>query len=176
MLAARYELVWLGDGRNFQDGPGAALAAELPARGFERLGFELSAYYRRPVEVSTDGVGARLQAISLRAAATAQLWRGQRSGIRLGFGLGADLVHVKPFAEAGSDVALAQSAWLKLALGRVHVCYARQLTSFMDLELALGLDLDLKDTRYVVQRAGVEQVVLEPWAFRPFISLGARVP
>lgn len=170
LLSPRYELSWLGDGAHFQDGPGAALQGDFP------LGFEVSAYYRRPLEVANAGVGARLQTVSVRALVMLQAWRRPQSGIRLGLGIGADLVRVSPFTEAGSEVKLAPSSWRKLLLARAQANYARQLTKFMDLELTLGLDLDLSDTRYVVRGAGGERSVLEPSSVRPFVSLGARVP
>lgn len=170
LFSPRYELGWLGDGAHFQHGPGAAFQAALP------LGFEVAAYYRRPLKVVSHGVGVRLQTISVRALAMLSAWRDQRSGVRLGAGLGADLVRVSPFAATGADVTLAPSSWRRLAALRVQASYAREVASFMDLELGLGADLDLSDTSYVVQRAGGASSVLEPSRVRPFIALGARVP
>jgi hypothetical protein len=170
LFSPRYELGFMGDDAHFQDGPGAALQAAFP------LGFELAGYYRRPLQVSRAGVGARLQTISFRALPVLDVWRGARSGVRLGLGLGADLVRVSSFATPGTDVRLAPSRWRKLALARLQGNYARRLTSFMDLELGLGADLDLSDTRYVVQQAGGASSVLVPWRVRPFVALGARVP
>jgi hypothetical protein len=170
LFSPRYELGWLGDRAHVQDGPGAAFQAAFP------FGFELAGYYRRPLEVSSAGVGARLQTVSLRALAMLDVWRGPRSGVRLGGGIGADLVRVSAFAEPGTDVRLAPSSWRKLALARLQANYAHRLASFFDLELGLGADVDLSDTRYVVQRAGGSSSVLEPWRVRPFIAVGARVP
>jgi hypothetical protein len=170
LFCPRYELGWMGDGAPLQDGPGAALQAAFP------LGFELAGYYRRPLKVSSTGVGARLQTLSFRALAMLDAWRGPRSGVRLGVGIGADLVRVSAFADAGTDVSLAPSSWRRLALARLQANYAHRLASFMDLELGLGLDLDLSDTRYVVERAGGASSVLAPWLVRPFMSFGARVP
>lgn len=170
LFSPRYELGWLGDGANFQDGPGAALQGAFP------FGFELAGYYRRPLEVSSGRVGARLQTISFRALAALDAWRGAHSGVRLGLGLGADLVRVSAFAEPGTDVRLAPSRWRKLLLARFQGNYARRLASFMDLELGLGADVDLSDTRYVVQQAGGASGVLVPWRVRPFVAIGARVP
>jgi hypothetical protein len=168
LFTPRYELGWLGDGLHFQDGPGAAFQAVFP------VGFELSAYYRRPLAVSSDGVGARLQTISVRALAVVDAWRDRQSGLRLGAGVGADFVRVSPFAETKVDVTLAPSRWRKLAVARVQASYAHELAAFMDLELGLGLDLDLSDTSYVVQ--GAASSVLEPSPVRPFVAVGARVP
>jgi hypothetical protein len=103
-------------------------------------------------------------------------WRGARSGVRLGLGLGADLVRVSAFADPGTDVRLAPSRWRKLALARFQGNYARRLASFMDLELGVGADVDLSDTRYVVQRSDSVTSVLVPWRVRPFVAIGARVP
>jgi hypothetical protein len=170
LFSPRYELCLMGDGPHFQDGPGAALQAAFP------LGFELAGYYRRPLEVSSAGVGARLQTISFRGLAVLDAWRGARSGLRLGLGLGADWVRVSAFANPGTDVRLAPSRWRKLALARLQGNYARRVASFMDLELGLGADLDLSDTRYVVQRADGASSVFAPWRLRPFVAVGARVP
>lgn len=170
LFGPRYELVWLGDRARFEDGPGAVLQAWSP------FGLELAAFYRRPLKVAGEQIGVRLQTLSLRALLTIQARLRQRDGIRLGAGLGADLVRVSPFTTPGHDVQLAESAWRKLAIARLQASYARRVTSFMALELTLGCDLDLSDTRYVFRSGSGELDVLEPWPVRPLLSLGATVP
>jgi len=166
----RYELLWLGDSARFEDGPGAVFALALP------VGVELSAYYRRPLQVEDTPAGVRLQTFSMRALVTLQAWRSERSGIRLGAGAGADFVRVSPLGEAGQTVELSEATWLKLALGRLQASYARRAFGFMELELTAGADLDVNDTRYVFEQGSGERSVLDPWPVRPFVSLGATVP
>jgi hypothetical protein len=166
----RYELSWLGDGARFEDGPGAVFAIALP------VGFELSAYYRRPLNVEDAPVGARLQTLSARALVTLQAWQSERAGIRLGAGAGADFVHVSPLGEPEGNVELSDGAWLKLAMARLQASYARRAFSFLALELTAGVDLDVNDTRYVFQQGSEELRVLDPFPVRPFFSLGATVP
>jgi hypothetical protein len=166
----RYELSWLGDGAHFEDGPGAVFAVVLP------VGFELSASYRRPLNVDAAPVGVRLHTISTRALVTMQAWRSARAGIRLGAGAGADFVRVSPLGDPGRNVELSDATWLKLALARLQGSYARRAFSFMELELTAGVDVDANDTRYVFQRGAEEHSVLDPWPVRPFVSLGATVP
>jgi hypothetical protein len=166
----RYELSWLGDGAHFEDGPGAVFAVNLP------VGFELSAYYRRPLKVEDTPVGVRLQTLSVRALATLQAWRGEQAGIRVGAGAGADFVRVSPLGEPAPNVELSAGTWRTLALARLQVSYARRAFGFMDLELTAGMDLDANDTRYVFQGSSDELEVLDPWPVRPFVSLGATVP
>jgi hypothetical protein len=165
----RYELSWLGEGR-FEDGPGAVFQSALP------VGLELSAYYRRPLKVEGEPVGVRLQTLSLRGLLTIQVWSAQQSGIRLGAGGGADLVHVSAVAEPDRSAQLSSASWRKLALARLQGSYARRVLSFMKVEFSLGLDLDFNGTRYVFQRASGELRVLDPLPVRPFLSLGATVP
>ena len=165
----RYELSWLGDGARFEDGPGAVFAVALP------VGCELSAYYRRPLKVEETPVGVRLQTLSARALVTIQAWRGERAGIRLGAGVGADFVHVSPLGKP-ENVELSDDAWLKFSLARLQASYARRASSFMALELTAGVDLDANDTHYVFQQGSQELRVLDPWPVRPFFSLGATVP
>jgi hypothetical protein len=166
----RYELSWLGDGARFEDGPGAVFAIALP------IGFELSAYYRRPLHVEDTPVGVRLQTLSARALATMQVWRGERAGVRLGAGAGADFVHVSPLGEPERNLELADGTRLKFAVARLQASYARRAFSFLDFELTAGVDLDVNDTRYVFQQGSEELRVLDPWPVRPFLSLGATVP
>lgn len=166
----RYEFSWLGDGAHFEDGPGAVFALALP------VGFELCAYYRRPLNVDDTPVGVRLQTLSARALVTLQVWRGRRTGLRLGAGAGADFVRVSPHGEAGQDVEISGTAWRKLALGRLQASYAWRAFSFMELELTAGADLDVNGTRYVFERSSGETSVLDPSPLRPFVSLGATVP
>jgi hypothetical protein len=166
----RYELSWLGDGARFEDGPGAVFALALP------VGFELCAFYRRPLHVDATPVGVRLHTIAARALVTMQAWRGAGARIRLGAGAGADFVRVSPLGEPGQTVELSDPTWRKLALARLQVSYMRRAFSFMELELTAGVDVDVNDTRYVFQRGSEELRVLDPWPVRPFLSLGATVP
>jgi hypothetical protein len=169
----RYEAVWLGDASAFEDGPGAALGWLAPKA---RWGLELLALYRRPLTIEAAPVGARTQTLGFRLQATFDAWRGERSLLRLGAGAGADLVRVSPRASAGSEIELAQSGWLSLALGRVSLSYARELAGVLDVELTLGADIDPVGTRYVFASSSGERNVLEPWPVRPLVSLGATVP
>jgi hypothetical protein len=165
----RYELAWLGDGAHFEDGPGAVFALTLP------VGFELCAFYRRPLKVEGTPVGVRLETLSLRALVTLQAWRGEQSGIRLGAGAGADFVSVSPLGEP-EDAELAEETWLSLAVARLQIGYAWRAVSFLDVELTAGVDLDVNDTSYVFQQGSGELSVLDPWPVRPFVSLGAALP
>jgi hypothetical protein len=169
----RYEAVWLGDASAFEDGPGAVFGWIKPG---SRFGFELSGYYRRPLELSADPVGAQLQTLALRALVTFDAWRGLHSVLRLAAGPGTDLVRVSPQASPGTDIELAQSNWLKLAVGRVGFSYEHQLRSFVAVELNLGADIDPGQTRYIYRRRNGDVAVLEPWPVRPLLSLGATVP
>jgi hypothetical protein len=166
----RYELSWLGDGAHFEDGPGAVFAAGVP------IGFELSAYYRRPLSVEKKPVGVRLQTLSVRALASMQAWRSEHAGIRVGAGVGADFVRVSPLGEVSRNVELSDRTWLTLGVARLEAGYARRALGSMELELTAGVDLDANDTRYVFQRGSDELGVLDPWPVRPFVSLGATVP
>ena len=170
----RYELVWLGDGGHFQDGPGAVLGALLP--GSQHWGLELGGFFRRPMKVEANAVGARLQSLAFAALVSVDAWQGERARFRLAAGVEADFVRVSPFASADRDVELAKSRWLRLALGRVALTYALDLGNFMDVEVTLGAELDVNGTRYVVQREAGAADVLAPWPIRPLLSLGATVP
>jgi hypothetical protein len=169
-FAARYELSWLGDGPRFEDGPGAVFALDLP------IGFELCAFYRRPLNVEGTPVGVRLQTLSARALVTLQALRGERTSIRLGAGVGADVVRVSPLGEPGQAAELSPDTWLKLAVARLQASYAWRAFSSMQFELTAGFDLDVNGTRYVFQQGSRELRVLDPWPVRPFLSLGAAVP
>lgn len=166
----RYEVLWLGDGAHFQDGPGAVFEAALP------IGFELAGYYRRPLKVEDAPVGVRLQTLSVRGLGTLQLWRTERDGVRVGAGVGADFVRVSPLAEPGRDVEVSSATWLKLAVARLQASYARRAFDFMEVQVTLGLDLDASATRYVFQQRSGNRTVLEPAPVRPLLSLGATVP
>lgn len=170
----RYELVWLGDGGHFEDGPGAVLGALLP--GSQRIGLELGGFYRRPLQVESSPVGARLQSLALDALVSFDAWRGARARLRLAAGIQADFVRVSPFASTADDVRLAQTEWLTFGLGRVALTYAHDVASFMDVEVTLGAELAPGGTRFVFQRSSGSTDVLSPWPVRPLLSLGASVP
>lgn len=170
----RYELVWLGDGGHFEDGPGAVLGALFP--GFAGVGLELGGFYRRPLKVVARPVGARLHSLAFDALITFEARQGTRARWRLAAGVEADFVRMSPFAEEGQDVRLAESRWLKLALGRLALTYAHDIGSFMTVEATLGAELDPSGTRFVLQGRSGSTHVLSPWPVRPLLSLGATVP
>jgi hypothetical protein len=169
-FGARYELSWLSDGPRFEDGPGAVFALELP------VGFELCAFYRRPLNVKGTPVGVRLHTLSARALVTMQASRSERTSTRLGAGAGADIVRVSPLGEPGQNAELSEAAWLKLAVARLQASHAWRAFNSLQFELTAGVDVDVNDTRYVFQQGSSELRVLDPWPVRPFVSLGAAVP
>jgi len=170
----RYELVWLGDGGHFEDGPGAVLGALWP--GSKRVGLELAGFFRRPLKVTKSPVGARLQSLAFDALLTFETWQGAHAHLRVAAGVEADFVRVSPFASAAEDVQLAPTQWLKLGLGRVALTYAHDIGSLGDVEVTLGAQLDPSGTRFVFQRSSGSTDVLSPWPVRPLLSLGVTVP
>jgi len=165
-FGARYEARWLGDGARVEDGPGAVVALAT------RFGAELSAHYRRPLRVEKEPIGARFEAVSLRALVTVA----PREELRLGAGVGADLVRVTPIARAGDDVELSGAAWRRLATTRWQATYAYRAFRALEVQISAGADVDVSRTRYVLQRSEGDVTVLEPSPLRPFVSLGAAVP
>jgi len=163
---ARYEGRWWGDRVRFEDGPGVVLALTT------RLGAEASIYYRRPLRVKQDPVGARFESISLRALVTYELLE----GLRLGAGSGSDFVRVTPSAGAAGSFTLTEPASRRLLLGRVQLTYSHPVRSWLQLQLSAGADVDASGTRYVLERSAGEVTITEPSPLRPFISLGAMVP
>jgi hypothetical protein len=150
------------------------LGAQWP--GSQRFGLELGGFFRRPVKVEANPVGARLQSLAFDALISFDAWQGARARLRLAAGVEADFVRVSPFASAEREVELAKSRWLKLALGRLALTYARDVGNFMDVEVTVGAELDVNGTRYVVQREAGAVDVLAPWPIRPLLSVGATVP
>lgn len=169
-VGARYEARWLGEGARFEDGPGAVLQWTSP------LGAELSGYYRRPLRVLAEPVGARLQTLTLRALVTLEAWRAARSRLRLGAGLGADFVRVRAVPGGAENLELAGASWLALALGRLQASYGYQAWPFLELQVSAGADVDVSDTSYVFYRPSGDVTVLDPAPVRPFLSLGATLP
>jgi hypothetical protein len=165
-FGARYEVRWLGAGPRLEDGPGAVIAITAG------VGVELSGYYRRPIRVEREPVGARLETISLRALASFEPSR----QLRLGAGLGADFVHVRPLAQAGQGLDLEEAGVRRLALGRLQATYGYRVGRFVELEISAGADVDASGTRYVVQRGSGQASIFSPAPLRPFISLGAALP
>lgn len=164
-VGARYEARWLGDGARVEDGPGVFVALASP------FGVELGAYYRRPIGVEARPVGVRLQTLSLRGLATLAA-----GPVRLGAGLGADLVRVSPVAESTPGVELNGAHWRKLGLARLQASYGWRLFRPFELQVSAGLDWDLSDTRYVFLQSAGDATVLEPSPLRPFVALGASLP
>jgi hypothetical protein len=91
--------------------------------------------------------------------------------LRAGLAAGVDLVHIAPSAKNGGVLAdesrLATFAMLEAAVG-----VRARLSDHLELLASAAVEVELVDTRYVVQSVGGLAVVEDPWAIRPWLLLG----
>jgi hypothetical protein len=138
----------------------------------------LSGQYQLPYEVSGDQIGARFDAVALRAGL--QLMREVRgprlrAGVRAGAGL--DLVHVSP--QPGTmdrTAALAPAHWTTAVAATAGLRLGVALRRRMQIAIDLFADLFPTVVHYDLATPGVTSTVFSPWRVRPGIAVDVAIP
>jgi hypothetical protein len=152
-------------------GPGVLAGAE--ERGAMSYGGRFSLQYRTPVEVEGERLGARLQALSLRALGRGA-WTSGVFSASAAAGLGLDLTRVEPLA-VSSGATADNASWDAVPVARV-LAGAGVAAGALWIWPVVGLDVDLKEVRHVGERAGQKYTVFDVSRARPFVGLELVLP
>jgi hypothetical protein len=133
-----------------------------------RFGGWLLGGYQLPLEVERDGVGVRIDTGMLRLLGTAELPLGSWFALHLAVGAGVDVARVEPQRTGGAAVQLepVSTETSGVLLGQFAGRFV--LGGGLAVWLGVGVDIDPVPRRYVIDRAGTRETVLEPWLARPF--------
>lgn len=147
---------------------GPSLALGVLSRDRWGAGAGLSGQYRLPARVAHDDVGLRLSSGSLR------VWAGLHPGIttrvelRARVGGGVDLVRASVSATT-PGLRTRVAAVHPLPVVRASFGVGVTLTPGLQLALDAALEVDLVDTRFVLEAP--DRTVFDPWRARPGVTL-----
>jgi hypothetical protein len=175
--AARLWSMWLGyetmawaAGPVFVHGPCAASALTWGAVSTSPE-ISLALHYRVPVVADGPPVGVRLDTFAIRSTASLAIWRSSTLQLRFGATTGVEFVHVEPQFAGDERLQLDSSRMMLVPTSGAWSGFGWRVWAHVTLHLRLGVDVDMKDTRFVVHRADREQTVLDPWRWRPFLQV-----
>ncbi|MBK8716671.1 MAG: hypothetical protein KBB21_02045 [Nannocystaceae bacterium] len=147
---------------------GPRLALGVLSRDRWRAGAGLSGQYRLPARVAHDDVGLRLSSGSVRVWAGLHPGITPRVGLRARVGAGVDLVRASVSATT-PGVRTRVAAVHALPVVRASFGVGVSLTPGLQLALDAALEVDLVDTRFVLEAP--DRTVFDPWRARPGVTL-----
>jgi hypothetical protein len=159
-----YEAEVYGDA--LWQGPGLFAGAET--RNDVHWGGRVTLSYRTPIEVRGDRLGARLQAIVLRALGRVS-WSSSGFALAGAAGVGGDFTYVDPEGVA-DGVRPANARWDLVPAARA-LGAAGWISPSAGLWAFAGADADLIETRYVASRGGQDYTPLSIPRVRPFFGV-----
>jgi hypothetical protein len=149
-------------------GPGLFAGMHVPAPDPLGLGGRLTLQYRAPATVEGDQLGARIQAIALRAIAHAR-YQTEHLGAAGGVGLGADITSTDPTNLTG-NASPENARWdvvpVFRALGSGGLVFGS-----LGIWSVVGLDVDLVETNFTSVRGGQNQTAIDVALVRPFFGI-----
>ncbi len=139
-----------------------------------RPGLLLEAGYLVPTTVRHADAGARLEGLAVRGGFELRPAFGRWS-LRARLTVGLDLLRVEPRLFDASGLTVRPVQWTRLGMVETALGVGYRLHRRTSLFFGFGLDVDLADARYVVERSGAAETTFDPLRIRPFASLGLRV-
>lgn len=172
---AYYATTAYGAGLELASGPGAIF--EVHANhprwlgGKLELGATFSGEYRFPSTVDRGSAVVRFEGASINALASAAYTIVGPHQVLVGVGGGAELVHARGESPGLNNVRFVDGNLDPIPSGRVLARYA-WMTPTIRIFAGAGLDLPLRNPRYLLSRENEPVVLFEPWVVRPFLLLG----
>jgi hypothetical protein len=127
-----------------------------------------------PQRYQSAAIGARLQAVAVRAGAAVAVALGGRTALLVAAGLGPDLTRLEPEQGTAGGAMLTGARWTSALVGRAEVGLSVALRGHARLALSAFADADLRATHYDVMLAEQRTAVIAPYRVRPGLMLGAQ--
>jgi hypothetical protein len=158
-------------------GAGAAVSATA-WRGRGRPLVWLSGSYNAPFGEQTADVTVQTTVTSLRAGGSFAVVAAPAFGVDAGVGAGADVFHTVPSPPGVPAPTLTLGPTMDIVdpVVSARVSAGVRVAAGARLVVAVDLDYDLSQHRYVTAQASTHASVFEPWAARPSLLLGLCVP
>jgi hypothetical protein len=169
-FALRYGAVALGTQLGVAHGPGLELGLGMK-RQLLLLRSRVTLERDFPQSFTTSLIAAELTRVRWRVTADAGLALTGEQLLLVSFGLGQELLEVKPSAASGSSIAPAAAFRDRAPVVQAELRYEASLLARFRIAAALGADVSLVETHYDVARPAEREPLLRPWLIRPSASL-----
>ncbi|HJL15796.1 MAG TPA: hypothetical protein RMH99_09075 [Sandaracinaceae bacterium LLY-WYZ-13_1] len=161
----------------FADGPAvrhavSVLGSLLVGRRSPRLALTAGIDVWPSSDHEGAGLGLELSTVTLRAEAAVEVRVIEGTHVRVGGGLALDVTTAQTRRLAGSMVEVAESFTEAGPLVCLRLAVQQRLWEWISLSGGLLVDVDLLDTRYVVEGNERDDAVVDPWLVRPALWLG----
>ncbi|MBX3213377.1 MAG: hypothetical protein KF850_15175 [Labilithrix sp.] len=163
-----------GHGLELASGPGLMFELQRE-RGRFALGGTLMGEYRFPSEVDRGIVTVRFEGGAVHAMATGSYELAPRHHVLLGVGGGAELAQVRGSSNTLDNVRFVDGDADLVPTARVLARYAYTIAKpSLRVFAGLGMDVPLRNPRYLLSRGNDAVVLFEPWGARPLFLLGIQ--
>lgn len=154
-------------------GPALGLGLALPLRRALRFSSLLALHYQLPLAWDSPSVGARVAGVTARLSAGLEGDIARHVLLRGLLGVGADFLHLAPYAEPTDSSARAgEPLWSGSTIIAAMLTLEIAATSRTGLFIGAGCDANLKRPSYFVARDAQQTTVLSPWVFQPTATFG----
>ena len=169
-LAGGWELWAFSVPERITHGPNLRLDLEF-LDGPWRPGGGVSVAYHLPIVTSDQPIDVRIDTLAIRLRAQLARVLLPELHLRAGLGGGIDLVHLDPRSETATAEPTPQR-WTRVPVMGTSLGIRWLAIPSLAVEAALGLEVTLIDTRYVITIRDQKRLALDPWTFRPGATLG----
>ncbi len=156
-------------------GPGLVVDGRTPMVRRVELGGVVMGQLFLPSRAEARSATVRLTGFAVHALVEGTLALGARDALALGLGGGVQLERASAEGTPGAGVRFAEDVEVLVPSVRALVRY-RHAWPWAGTFVGVGLDVPLRNTRYVLSRETDRQVLFEPWAARPFALAGITFP
>lgn len=167
-----YAVSAYGHGLDLASGPGVMFELYAERRRFA-LGGTLTGEYRFPSVVDRGVANVRFEGGAVHAMVGGAYQLAPRHHVLLGLGAGAEVAHVKGSSDTLDNVRFVDANAELVPTARVLARYA-YATPMLRLFAGVGMDVPLRNPRYLLSRGGDAIVLFEPWGARPLVLLGVQ--
>jgi len=136
-----------------------------------RPGGAVSVAYHLPIVTSDQPIDVRIDALAIRLRAQLARVLLPELHLRAALGGGIDLVHLDPRSEIVSAEPSPQR-WTRVPVMGTSLGIRWLAIPSLAVETALGLEVTLIDTRYIITVRDQKRLALDPWTVRPGATLG----
>lgn len=169
-LGAGWELWAFSTPERVTHGPDLHLDLEF-LDGPWRPGGAVSVAYHLPIVTSDQPIDVRIDTLAIRLRAQLAYVLLPELHLRGALGGGIDLVHLDPRSELTSAEPTPQR-WTRVPVTGALLGIRWLAIPSLAVEAALGLEVTLVDTRYVITIRDQKRLALDPWTVRPGATLG----
>ncbi len=131
--------------------------------------------YEAPLDLLGNAIAVRLEGAGGRLHGGILARLGSRVSIQATVGLGADAIHARPYAPAGSAFVARAPFWLGAMVATAGLAVDVVVASPIALFASAGCELDMSGVSFPVTTNGSAEPNVVPWRVWPFALFGVNV-